>query len=186
MTDWRRNQQLLIEGCERRFRGLFEGFPDEQICSVGFTFELGNAHPAFDLCANTRRDFEEAMARYGRDWPETTEEEIRWNSGDFKWCAGLPGPGPSVGPDWEAEYNRIHYFLDDHPDRDRLYVDFERNLINICCTALAVLAVRGAFGDWTAIDFIVQGYDENWTGAKARDQEIRRLILSDRMQRSRL
>jgi hypothetical protein len=39
--------------------------------------------PCFGLCANTARNAQASLADYQAKWPDTSADEIRWNSGDY-------------------------------------------------------------------------------------------------------
>src|SRR5689334_2790496 len=105
--DWPQTKQLLIVGSDKAIRAFLSHHADDQLCAIGYVFELWNNSPQFDLCANTDRYFRNSMAQYERNSPQTVHEEIRWNSGDYEFPAGLLHR-EELGPEWLAESARLH------------------------------------------------------------------------------
>jgi hypothetical protein len=53
---------------------------------------------------------------------------------------------------------------------------FDRDLVQTCCEALADMALTGLFGDFSQVDFWVGSTDENGDIVKARNTRIREMI----------
>jgi hypothetical protein len=98
MIDWQRNKAILITGSETAIRAFLSRNSTAELCAVGYVLELGQPPPlAFYLCANTRRYFDRTMAKYRERWPDTPADNIRWNSGDYEFPAGLLDPRDEMG-----------------------------------------------------------------------------------------
>lgn len=175
MIDWQRYSQLLTDGSDAALRRFFAERPGVDIAAIGYTFELWNSSPAFNLCANTRTYFHEVKERYRKEWPSTPEDQIRWSSGDFQFCSGLLNTADELGSEWKAEYSRLHDLANQDPDSREVY----DGLVRISCNALAKLAKRGLFGNWKEIDFNVAEYGDDVEVVKQRDRKIRALIEKD-------
>src|SRR5260370_1514023 len=178
MIDWERNKRLLIEGSEHAIRAFLAQLPNGELAAIGYTFELWNESPQFNLCANARRYFQESMLGYRREWPETSEQQIRWSSGDFEFPAGLLKVRNELGTEWCAENVRLHKLSDaDEMGRESAYSqEVYDGLVRISCEALAVLAKKNVFGDFSKIDFNVAEYGDKIDVIKERDRMIRALI----------
>ena len=91
MIDWQSYKQILVEFADAALTTFLDAYPIDSICAVGFVFELWNETGQFDICANTSTFLENTISTSTEQWPDLTDnDEIRWNSGDFEFPAGLP------------------------------------------------------------------------------------------------
>jgi hypothetical protein len=165
MIDWRRNKRLLVEGTQSAVRAFLAKKGRNDLCSVGYVFELGNASPAFFLCADTRT--------YRSQCPDAETDEARWNSGGFEYPAALLSLH-ELGPEWADEVARLPSLAEDASHFREVY----DGLITICCEALAELAPTGLFGDWTQVDFNVSEVGDPIERVRERDRHIRQLLAA--------
>ena len=175
MIDWQKIERVLVDSSEPAIKAFFELHPRESVSAIGYVFELWNCYPSFDLVANTRDYYQRSITEYRRKWPDsdTTDDEFRWNSGNFQYPACLI-IGNELGPEWESESERLHALaaVEEHFD------EVHTGIVRICTGSLVALAQRGVFGDFNTIDFIVQEYDDRWSTVKERDLTIHRLLQS--------
>src|SRR6185436_13345909 len=106
--DWNRNLELLLSGTEAVIRKFLSERPEIEICAIGYTFELGNASPAFHLCANSREYLARTLECYRREWPNRDLGSVRWNSGDYQFPAGLLPVAEELAPEWASEAEKFH------------------------------------------------------------------------------
>jgi hypothetical protein len=183
MIDWERNKKLLLDGSEAAIRKFLAVRAKGDLCAIGYVFELWNASPQFDLCANTTQFFQESMARHLKKWPDDSVDdsakEYRWNSGCYQYSAGLLGERAELGAAWDAESDRLHELADADPESREVY----DGLIRISCDVLVELASRRVFGDWSALDFNVSEVGDAIETVQQRDREIKQRIASENTQR---
>jgi hypothetical protein len=163
MIDWSHNKALLSQGTRSAIRAFFEKHGRDDLCSIGYVFELGNASPSFHLCAD--------RWTYRKACPDADGLEARWNSGGYEFPAVLLKMD-ELGPEWEAIAARLHKLSTKKPHVREVY----DGLIQISCEVLAELARARHFGDWHALDFNVSEVSDSIELVIERDQAIRRLI----------
>lgn len=174
MIDWDLQKRLLIEATEPVVRVFQSRRPEDRLCAIGYVFELGNANPQFDLCADTERHRREVEHAYRAKWPDTDMEAIRWNSGEYQCPAGLGTAPDELGIEWCRISALLHETALDDEHLDEVYT----GIIRICCDALVVLAKRGALGDWTDLDFNVSETLDDIAVVKERHAMIRAAIVA--------
>jgi hypothetical protein len=175
MIDWDRYTRLLTDGTNGAVQRFFAQHPGIELSAIGFTFELWNHSPAFNLCANTHTYFRAVKERYRTEWPNTDCEQLRWNSGDYEFCAGLLTDPNELGAEWESEYIRLHELANENLHSRDIY----EGLVRISCCALAKLVNCGMIGKWNVIDFNVAEYGDDIDLIKDRDRIVRSLIARD-------
>jgi hypothetical protein len=74
--NWENHLQILVASSEQVLKQFFQKHPPEEVIVVGYVFELWNSGPQFDLVANL------GIKPHDR-------HDIRWNSGDYTFPAGL-------------------------------------------------------------------------------------------------
>jgi hypothetical protein len=170
MIDWEKNQQLLLTGARAAFREFLAAHSSEQLCAVGFLFELGNVSAQFDACAHVAKDRKEHQDQ---------KVDVRWNSGSFTHPAGLTSRPAELGESWDAEVERLHDMpFDDDGDEDgEKTKEVYDGLIRISCEVLAALAFAGEFGDWRHVDFNVAEVNDSIDMVQHRDRLIRSRIM---------
>lgn len=82
--------------------------------ALGFVFTLYNVTPQLDLCAHVGELAE--------------DEDERWNSGDYRFPAGLTGAHRELGEEFFAELTRLHDAARDEGPRGPIY----RGLVELC------------------------------------------------------
>jgi hypothetical protein len=172
MIEWQQLQTLLLDGSAAAIREFFAKHPELRLSAIGYTFELGNNSPAFSLCANTRDNYLRAVEEYRVRWPDIGPETVRWNSGDYQFCAGLCDDANELGIEWNSEYELLHHRVIDDVTAREVYV----GLIRICSHVLATLAQQGALGNWQNIDFNIAEHDDSPELIRQRHQEVLALI----------
>jgi hypothetical protein len=178
MFDWEAAKSILLSSSAEAIRSFAADLPAGEICAIGYIFELGNAHEQFDLCANTRSFYiqhaaEYRSAKYRGEFPNLSEEEIRWNSGDYEFPAGLPGDSyRTAWFPWSRVSEQLHQIAECDLNSDAVH----NGLIRIGCESIAEIAQRGLLGDWSTIDFNVASVDCSIQSIMNRDREIRDLI----------
>lgn len=80
--DWIDREHRLIQHTRRLLSQLIEVEGDDS-CSFGYLFGLFNYDVDFELCANTKRDFENRCEYYRNLNSPATIEDIRWNSAEI-------------------------------------------------------------------------------------------------------
>jgi len=172
MIDWDRYSRLLTDGTDGAMRKFLAQHPGTTLSAIGYTFELWNLSPAFNLCANTHLYFRQMNDRYRTEWPNVEVETLRWSSGDYQFCSSLLTGRNELGSEWESQYLRLHNLAKEDNYSREVY----DGLVRICCAALARLVKGGAIGDWKQIDFNVSEYGDDIELVKQRDQRVRSLI----------
>lgn len=174
-VNWARNQRLLFNGSKKAIQKFLAARQGLDLCAIGYTFELSNASPAFDLVANTRAHFQKHVKEsLAKGYPGVTEEGLRWNSGDYEFCAGILGENDEMGKMWAHESAKLHK-LSRSDDFTIIALVYE-GIVSIACETLAELALAGVLGDWKKLDFNVAEYCDKIEVIKQRDKEIRKLI----------
>jgi hypothetical protein len=163
MIEWRQHHAVLLRGARAALGAFFEKTGREDVCAVGFVFELWNASPSFHLCAD--------RWVYRRSCPDWDSAEARWNSGGFEFPAALLSLG-ELGREWDATAAELHRLAADK----RCSRDVYDGLVRVSCEVLADLAREGLFGDWRGIDFNVSEVNDGIEVVRARDALIRQLI----------
>lgn len=173
--DWARNQRLLFNGSKKAIQRFLAARPGLDLCAIGYTFELSNASPAFDLVANTRTHFQEHVKEsLAKGYPGVTEEGLRWSSGDYECCAGILGEKDELGKTWSREASKLHKLS--CSDDSAVFTLVYEGIVRIACETLAELASAGILGDWKKLDFNVAEYCDKEEVIQQRDKGIRRLI----------
>lgn len=153
--DWNHYRQVLVEASKEVFRRFKEKHASKQLIAIGYVFELWNASPQFDLCANVGAQHDQ-------------REEIRWNSGDYMFPAGLLGVVDELGEEWQQIMDRLHQSAEDQQANGEIY----RGLITICCDSMAELANSGEFSNPLLLDFNVSEVNDNLDKVIARNHSI--------------
>jgi hypothetical protein len=176
VTDWRHNQELLYEDSERLVHALLAEHKKrrEPIAAIGYVFEFGRGQLCFDLCANTARHAQTALAEYLTKYPDASADELRWNSGDYDYAGAADQYGGGWSKLWWDELERLNQLAEDDEESQRVHEGVGR----ICCKVLAGLARRGVLGDWSVLDFNVAAMLDDIEVVKGRDARIRELIRS--------
>lgn len=128
--DWHRHQRVLVEASKAVLQRFYEKPSNEKLIAIGYVFELWNLSPQFDLCGNIGTDHSE-------------RQELRWNSGDYKFPAGLLNTVNEVGAEWAQTIERLHKAAGGQDRCGEVY----RGLIEISCGALVDLSSSGVFED---------------------------------------
>jgi hypothetical protein len=168
MIDWVRYSRLLLTDTEVAATSFFANSPGYDLSAIGYTFELGNASPAFSMVVNSHAFFRKTREEYRKHSPRVSEDELRWSSGDFEYCSLSFSGLCQQGSEWEREYVTLHEFACRNLDSNEVY----DGLVKISCETLAILAKRGTFGDWRGIDFNVAEYCDDVSTMKQRHREI--------------
>ncbi len=176
MTDWHRNRESLLAESEPLVRALFAENRDrgDILAAIGYVYEFGRNQLCFDLCANTGRNAKESLSAFMAKWPDATEDEVRWNSGNYDYPGAAQDRFGGWGGAWMDELRRLDQLAEDKGRAKTIH----EHIADICCDVLAELARRGAFGDWSVIDFNVSARLDNVAEVKKRDRLIRDLIKS--------
>jgi hypothetical protein len=154
--DWDHHQRVLVDASKAVLLRFFEKHPKESVIAIGYVFELWNASPQFDLCANVGSRHDD-------------REEVRWNSGDYQFPAGLLGGTINeLGAEWVQISDRLHLAAEDEIGEGEVY----RGLIDISCRALVELARTGLFGDPTRLDFNVSEVGDSTEMVRIRNRSI--------------
>ena len=172
--DWHRNQELLLKDSEPLILALFTENEDrgDVIAAIGYVFEFGRGQLCFELCANTARHSKESQAKYRTEWPSEPIDEFRWNSGDYDYPGAVQDRFGGWSTAWWDELSRLDSLSADEGHSKVIH----DGIANICCHVLAELAKRGAFGDWSVIDFNVAALLDDIEQVKKRDALIRDFI----------
>lgn len=133
---WPQHQQVLLASSRRVIQKFLAQNSGEPLLAIGFVFELWNNTPQFDLCAHTGDEPSE-------------DPEVRWNSGEYSFPAGLLGVRDELGPEWTAINTHLHQLAKNEDTSGEIY----QGLITISCQTMALLKQEGLFGDATALDF---------------------------------
>jgi hypothetical protein len=152
---WDHHQRVLVAASKAVLRRFFEKHPKESVIAIGYVFELWNASPQFDLCANVGSRHDD-------------REEIRWNSGNYQFPAGLLGTIDELGAEWVQISYRLHQAAEDQEGHGEVY----RGLIDISCRALIDLARSGLFGDPARLDFNVSEVGDSTDVVSTRSRSI--------------
>lgn len=163
--DWKSHKELLVEISKAVISRFFEEQGKNDLCAIGYVFELPNQNPQFDLCADTHAHRARCLAKGSLD------ESDRWNSGCYEHPARITRRAEFEKP-WDEVVARLHKMAGDRA----LYQAVYDGLVKISCQALAEIAASGLVGDWTKMDFNVSEVCDEVEIVAARDQEIRRLI----------
>ncbi|HBJ84161.1 MAG TPA: hypothetical protein DDZ88_09895 [Verrucomicrobiales bacterium] len=153
--DWDHYRRVLVDASKTVLRRFYERRAKEEVIAIGYVFELWNASPQFDLCANVGARHDE-------------REEVRWNSGDYKFPAGLLSSVDELGTNWTQISERLHQAAADQDGDGEVY----QGLIGIACRALVDLARSGLFGDPTRLDFNVSEVSDSTDVVVARNRSI--------------
>ncbi len=153
--DWNHYQQVLVEASKEVFRRFKEKHASKRLIAIVYVFELWNASPQFDLCANVGDQHD-------------PREEIRWNSGDYIFPAGLLGVVDELGSKWQQIIEHLHRSAQDQDADGEIY----RGLIEISCRSMAELANLGKFSDSSLLDFNVSEVNDDLGLVIARDHSI--------------
>lgn len=165
MIDWQKHHASLLEGTRAAVVAFFERNGRDDLCAVGFVFELYNASPSFHLCAD--------RWSYRMSCPDWQSAESRWNSGGFEFPAVLLSLG-ELGREWDAMAAESYRLAADERHSRHVYDGFVR----VSCQVLADLARERFFGDWRALGFNVSEIGDGIELVMERDKLIRRLIVS--------
>jgi|SRR5579872_4458394 len=173
MTDWKRNKSLLVECSEPMVRALFDEnkAKGDVIAAIGYVFEFGRGQLCFAMCANTARSAKKSAAQSLEKYPKEPVDEVRWNSGDYDYPGGLD----QFSTEWWNELRRLDRLVAADEAQSKSVHD---GITEICCEALADLAILGALGDWSVIDFNVAALFDDVRLVQHRDGKIRELIRS--------
>lgn len=153
--DWQHHQRVLVSASEAVLLRFYEKHAAESLTAVGYVFELWNLSPQFDLCANIGPRQDE-------------RDEVRWNSGDYEFPAGLLNTVDELGPEWTQINERLHKAAEGQ-DRDG---DVYRGLIEISCGALVDLSKSGLICNPSRLDFNVSEVDDSLDVVVARNRTI--------------
>jgi hypothetical protein len=177
VTDWRRNQELLLKDSERLIRALLAEHKKKRdpLAAIGYVFEFGSGQLCFELCANTLRHAKESLTEYLAKWPDASADEFRWNSGDYDYPGAADQFGGGWSEPWWGELEWLDRLAEDPKHSKRVH----DGVAKICCNVLAELARRGVLGDWSVLDFNVAALLDDVAQVKRRDRRIRKLIESN-------
>src|SRR6185369_8709791 len=153
--NWDQNHRVLVDSSKAVLLRFYEEQPKEGVIAVGYVFELWNASPQFGLCANVGTQHDQ-------------RRDIRWNSGDYTFPAGLLGEVNELGSEWTEISARLHQSAEDQDGDGEIY----RGLIDISCRAIVDLARSGAFSDPTRLDFNVSEVSDDLEAVIARNRLI--------------
>ena len=148
-------RRLLVESTRVVLSRFFQTHSPRDLIAIGYVFELWNASPQFDLCAHTGSHHDERL-------------EIRWNSGDYNFPAGLLGTIDELGPEWGGIVERLHQEAEDQDQSGEVY----RALTEVACGALIEVAREGILGDTTKLDFNVSEVNDPLELVMERDRLI--------------
>jgi hypothetical protein len=157
--DWDHYHRVLVDSSRAVLLRFHEKAPKESVIAVGYVFELWNASPQFDLCADVGTQ-------------DDQREEVRWNSGDYEFPAGLLGVADELGSEWTEISARLHQSAEDQTGDGEIY----RGLIDISCRALVDLARSGVLGDPTRLDFNVSEVGDDLAVVIVRNRLIHEQI----------
>jgi len=129
--------------------------------AIGYVYELGNAFPQFDVCANVS-----GPCDWLRNLPIT--DEGRWNSGNYEYPAGLLQPGVELGEDWNAIAASLH----NEADRTGDYDTADRLLSDVACKAIILVARSGAIPNPLDVDYNISSVDDRTAVISARHHRI--------------
>jgi hypothetical protein len=185
--DWQKTRRLLVAGTVPAIESFFAIHPLSELRAIGYTWEWGQPQAAFYPVANTAAGLAQGLIDARRYQPDADVELIRWEAGYFPYPAGLTGPADEMGAAWEAEADRLHAITEkmmaiDTSDEVQYAAytqnsqQFDRDLVQTCCEALADMALTGLFGDFSQVDFWVGSTDENGDIIKERNTHIREMI----------
>jgi len=152
---WPQHQQVLLDSSRRVLKTFLSQHPDEKLLAIGFVFELWNNTKQFDLCAHTGDEPSE-------------DPEVRWNSGDYDYPAGLMGLRDELGPEWTAINTRLHQLAAKEDETGEIY----QGLITISCQTMALLKQEGLFGDATELDFNIAEVGDSIEKVQERNRMI--------------
>ena len=174
MFGWDWYGRLLRIATETAATKFLGDSPNYEIAAFGYTFELANMSPAFSLVLNSPAFFAKTREEYRKHTPSVSEDDLRWSSGDFEYCA-LRMSGIVQPVEWEVDYVSLH----EHSCRGSdSFSEVYDGLVRISCETLAELACRDFFGDWQRIDFIVAEYSDDKETIKSRHQRIVEIITA--------
>jgi hypothetical protein len=178
LTGWVLNKALLLENSEPVVRALFSENEarGDVLAAIGYVFEFGRGQLCFDLCANTARHAKASLAEFLAKWPDATADEVRWNSGDYDYPAGVQDRFGGWSTAWWNELSRLDRLAADAGQSQ----DIHAGIAEICCEVLAELANREVLGVWSVMDFNVAALLDDIEQVKQRDAHIRNLILVQR------
>ncbi len=153
--DWNYYQRILVNASKAVLLRFYEKHPNEKLIAIGYVFELWNLSPQFDLCGNIGACHSEP-------------HEVRWNSGDYRFPAGLLNIVDELGTEWTQITQRLHQAAEGQDRSGEVY----RGLIEISCGALVDLSRSGLFEDSARLDFNVSEVDDSWEVVVARNRTI--------------
>lgn len=136
--DWNQYHRVLVDSSKTVLLRFYERQPKDSVIAIGYVFELGNVSPQFDLCANIGKCHDE-------------REDVRWNSGDYTFPAGLLGLVDELGSEWTKINDHLHEAAEDEQEGGEIY----RGLTGISCRSLVDLARSGLLGNASRLDFNV-------------------------------
>jgi len=170
MLDWIHPAAVLLQGSRSAFRDFFAVHPIDQICAVGFVIELGSEGTYMEPCADTRAHRKVVWKDYSLKYPHMTKDEMRWNSGEYEFPAGLLRHD-ELGPAWAQVAEALQRTAGGGASEEVC-----RGLISLCCDTIVTLSAEGAFGNWADLDFNVAEVEEPTDVVKERDAAIRRRL----------
>lgn len=185
-TRWR---DLLLKSTRRALEEFWKRIPLSDLSALGYFTEFGQPSANFYLCAETIRHDAENRETY-KTLSKSEMEDIRWNSGDFKFPAGLISSHDELGPDWNLEMERlnqrVHEIVKATLEADALRKNTDEPtevvipemdvLTDVCCDVLAILATEDFPEHASRLDFIVQDVDDTRQTTKVRNREIHERI----------
>jgi hypothetical protein len=152
---WPQHQQVLLTATRRVITKFLAQNSGEPLLAIGFVFELWNNTPQFDLCAHTG------------DEP-SDDLEVRWNSGEYSFPAGLLGLRDELGPEWTAISTHLHQLAKNEDTSGETY----QGLINISIQTMIALKQEGLFGDTSHIDFNISEVGDPLEKVRERNQMV--------------
>jgi hypothetical protein len=174
MTYWDAHKQLLIKATDAAVRSFLAEPGRLPLKAIGFWNCVGIGYvspPPFAINANPLAFHQAEFAKARAADPSTTEASMRWDSGHFQFPACI-----ELGADVAAmvtELNELQV-----PETAERVND---KMSELCCQAIAAVALSGVLGDPADIDFVIQSANDSWyenelAGVRARDAEVRRII----------
>jgi len=153
--DWTHDHRVLVGSSKAVLLRFYERHPKDSVIAIGYVFELRNVSPRFDLCANVGECHDE-------------REEVRWNSGDYTFPAGLLGSVHELGSAWTQINDHLHEAAQEEEEDGEIY----RGLVAISCRSLVGLARLGLLGNSARLDFNVSEVYDPLAVVIARNRAI--------------
>lgn len=175
VIDWNRNCDLLLKTTEPIVRGFLAArhARGEVVVAIGYAYEFGSKQLCFDMCADTAVQSDAAPRSVSLRSSEAMASDRRWNSGDYSFPGGVQESFGDWNDEWWNELRKLDRLAE---SQKGMQATVHAGVAEICCQVLAHLALRGVFGDWTAMNFSVAALLDDVKIIKQRDEQIRKLI----------